>query len=209
MRWSLKSRLRSLPVLLSCIAPILQPCADHEHRGDGQETNDPVVEPKRADHSTETHAVPPMPRAFAPALPTSTQRPLTNGPRSFTTARIERPLARFVIVSTVPTNGTCAPPCKLLSQLPTPRGVLVWREGFDDWKAAENVREIVEKLIRPPPLPQRSSVPIPNAAPSLAVSVGEVSADKTKPPPLEGELDIVSRYQQQFGNVIPRIHSYN
>jgi hypothetical protein len=47
---------------------------------------------------------------------------------------------------------------KILLLLPTARGTLVWREGFDDWRAAENVREIVEKLIRPPPLRPRSSV---------------------------------------------------
>jgi GYF domain 2 len=41
---------------------------------------------------------------------------------------------------------------ELLPQLPTPKAVLVWREGFDDWRAAENIREIAEKLIRPPPL---------------------------------------------------------
>jgi hypothetical protein len=34
---------------------------------------------------------------------------------------------------------------KLLSQRPTLRGVFVWCEGFDDWTAAENVREIAEK----------------------------------------------------------------
>ena len=114
---------------------------------------------------------------------------------------------------------------KLLSQLPTPRGVFVWREGFDDWKAAENVREIVEKLIRPPPLRPRSSIPIPHAEPSAAVAAGDVSARKAKPPPLEEELDTVaryqqrlrkdksaeygtvSRYQQQFGNVEPGLPS--
>jgi hypothetical protein len=48
---------------------------------------------------------------------------------------------------------------KLLSQLPTPKGVLVWREGFAKWTAAENVREIAEKLIRPPPLPKSSGTP--------------------------------------------------
>jgi len=46
---------------------------------------------------------------------------------------------------------------KILSLMPSPRGVLVWREGYEDWKFAENISEIVEKLIRPPPLP-RSSV---------------------------------------------------
>ena len=41
---------------------------------------------------------------------------------------------------------------KLLSLMPNPRGILVWRDGFNDWKAAEHVREIVELLFRPPPL---------------------------------------------------------
>ncbi len=56
---------------------------------------------------------------------------------------------------------------KLLSKLPTPRGVPVWREGFTDWTTAGNVREIVEKLIRPPPLGPRSSAippPLPESA---------------------------------------------
>jgi hypothetical protein len=45
--------------------------------------------------------------------------------------------------------------------------VPVWREGFTDWTTAENVREIVEKLIRPPPLVRRSSAippPLPGPA---------------------------------------------
>lgn len=42
---------------------------------------------------------------------------------------------------------------KHLSQLPTVGGILVWREDLADRTAAENVREIVEKLVRPPPLP--------------------------------------------------------
>jgi GYF domain 2 len=62
---------------------------------------------------------------------------------------------------------------ELLSQLPTHRGVPVWREGFTDWTPAENVREIVEKLIRPPPLGRRSSA-IPPPLPE--------SADITTPP---------------------------
>jgi GYF domain 2 len=52
---------------------------------------------------------------------------------------------------------------KFLSHLSSPKGVLVWREGFDDWTAAENVREIAEKLIRPPPLPR--SLPLPSRKP--------------------------------------------
>jgi hypothetical protein len=52
---------------------------------------------------------------------------------------------------------------KFLSHLSSPKGILVWREGFDDWTAAENVREIAEKLIRPPPLPR--SPPLPSRKP--------------------------------------------
>jgi hypothetical protein len=48
---------------------------------------------------------------------------------------------------------------ELLSQLPTPRGVLVWRKGFAEWTAAENVREIAENLSWPPPLPKSSPLP--------------------------------------------------
>lgn len=102
-------------------------------------------------------------------------------------------------------NETCGPIAldqliERLSQLPGAGGVLVWREGFDGWKEAENVREIAEKLIRPPPLRQRSSVPIPNAEPPLEAAAGEVLADRTNPRPLERDLT-VSRDQQQFGNV--------
>jgi hypothetical protein len=69
---------------------------------------------------------------------------------------------------------------KLLSELPTLRGVLVWREGFADWTPAANVREIVEKLIRPPPLGPRSSA-------AVTESSAETRSD-----------DTVERYQQQF-----------
>jgi hypothetical protein len=60
---------------------------------------------------------------------------------------------------------------KLLSQLPTPKGILVWRQGFADWTAAENVREIVDNLIRPPPLMPRQSV-----------TASEAVAETTTPP---------------------------
>jgi hypothetical protein len=44
----------------------------------------------------------------------------------------------------------------LISKLPKPKEVPVWREGFDDWKPAKQVPEIAERLIRPPVLPQSS-----------------------------------------------------
>jgi hypothetical protein len=33
-----------------------------------------------------------------------------------------------------------------------PRRVMVWRPGFEDWKAVEEVREVAQQLFRPPPL---------------------------------------------------------
>jgi hypothetical protein len=76
---------------------------------------------------------------------------------------------------------------KFLSQRSSPREILVWREGFTDWMAAENVREIVERLIRPPPLPQ-SSVSVPNQrVPLVTETTKEAALD-----------DTVARYQRQF-----------
>ena len=79
----------------------------------------------------------------------------------------------------------------ILSRLPSPRGVPVWREGFDDWIAAENVREIVARLIRPPPLPAAITPPLTKSAP-----IDPVASYKRKAVP--DELDPVASYQQQF-----------
>jgi hypothetical protein len=91
---------------------------------------------------------------------------------------------------------------KLLSQLPTPRGVLVWREGFDDWTAAENISEIVEKLIRPPPLPRPSMIARSEERfPAVTETTPkDMAADR------EG-LDAVVRNQQQFRKVNPELSS--
>ena len=82
---------------------------------------------------------------------------------------------------------------KLLSQLPTPRGVLVWREGLTGWTAAENVREIVEKLIRPPPLRPASSAVAPTVTDD---TVTRYQQQFKKDTPVDDET--VARYQQQF-----------
>jgi hypothetical protein len=72
---------------------------------------------------------------------------------------------------------------RILSQLPTPKGVLVWREGFKDWTAAENVREIIEKLIRPPPLRPRS----PAAAPAETAVDDTIARYKSQDTPANAE----------------------
>lgn len=40
----------------------------------------------------------------------------------------------------------------ILSSLSDARKVLVWRDGFDDWKTSDSVGEIAERLFRPPTL---------------------------------------------------------
>ena len=67
---------------------------------------------------------------------------------------------------------------EILSHLPTSKEVFVWREGFDDWTAAENIHEIAEQLIRPAPLRRTpTTTPSPEAAP---------------------DWGLFARYQQQF-----------
>src|SRR5258708_7316129 len=91
---------------------------------------------------------------------------------------------------------------KMLSLMPSPRGVLVWREGFEDWKFAENISEIVEKLIRPPPLPRSSVITRSGERfPAVAeTTLKDAAAD-------QDGLDTVARYQQQFGKVNPELPS--
>jgi hypothetical protein len=53
----------------------------------------------------------------------------------------------------------------LLVRVGDPRRVMIWRHGFEDWKAVEDVREVAQQLFRPPPL--RSAPP---AVPMMSVA---------------------------------------
>jgi hypothetical protein len=39
----------------------------------------------------------------------------------------------------------------LLSKMPDPRTVMIWRHGFEDWKPTHEVPEIARQVVRPPP----------------------------------------------------------
>jgi hypothetical protein len=39
----------------------------------------------------------------------------------------------------------------LLAGIADPRRVMIWRHGFDDWKALEEVGEVAQQVFRPPP----------------------------------------------------------
>lgn len=48
----------------------------------------------------------------------------------------------------------------LLARIADPRCVMIWRQGFADWKMLEEVREVAQQVFRPPPL-KRTSPPAP------------------------------------------------
>jgi hypothetical protein len=63
----------------------------------------------------------------------------------------------------------------VLARIADPRRMMIWRHGFDDWKAVENVREIAQQVFRPPPLKRASSPPPPlpqlMSTPSTALQI--------------------------------------
>jgi hypothetical protein len=42
----------------------------------------------------------------------------------------------------------------VLESVPDLKSILVWRYGFEQWRPADQVREIGVELLRPPPLPE-------------------------------------------------------
>lgn len=70
----------------------------------------------------------------------------------------------------------------LLARIADPRRVMIWRHGFEDWKAVEDVSEVAQRLFRPPP-------PRPAAPPVIrepVVAADEVADFKDKKPELSG-----------------------
>jgi GYF domain 2/Protein of unknown function (DUF2569) len=65
---------------------------------------------------------------------------------------------------------------RILSRMPDPRKVLVWRNGFEEWEAAETVRELAEQLFRPPPL--RPNAPAIHSAEGPRTREPAVTAQK-------------------------------
>jgi hypothetical protein len=58
---------------------------------------------------------------------------------------------------------------------------MIWRHGFDEWKAAEDVREVAQQLFRPPPFRHQPPVPrvaVASAARGPVVEVEEAAKSK-------------------------------
>lgn len=70
----------------------------------------------------------------------------------------------------------------LLARSADPRRVMIWRDGFDDWKAVEDVHEVAQQLFSPP---RSASAPSP-AVREPAVDAGEAAELKNVKPELTG-----------------------
>lgn len=70
----------------------------------------------------------------------------------------------------------------LLARSADPRRVMIWRDGFDDWKAAEDVHEVAQQLYPPP----RSGSELSPAVREPAVSISEAAEFKSVKPELTG-----------------------
>lgn len=62
----------------------------------------------------------------------------------------------------------------LLSRIADPRRVMIWRHGFEDWKAVEDVSEVAQQVFRPPPLRRSIPPPTPERA---ALTIREPAVD--------------------------------
>src|SRR5262245_35490743 len=52
----------------------------------------------------------------------------------------------------------------VLSRLPNPHNLLVWKAGFEGWQQAGNVPELAQFIHKPPPLPQPKKLSLWKAA---------------------------------------------
>lgn len=74
----------------------------------------------------------------------------------------------------------------LLSGIADLRQVKVWRHGFDDWKAVEEVREVAQRIVRPPPSASASPPLPPPITRGSVVGAADAAAFKGVKPELKG-----------------------
>ena len=72
----------------------------------------------------------------------------------------------------------------LLARIADPRRVMIWRDGFEDWKAVEDVHEVAQQLFPPPLL--GSAPPPPPAIREPVVDAGDAAEFKNVKPELTG-----------------------
>jgi len=70
----------------------------------------------------------------------------------------------------------------LLARIADPRRVMIWRDGFEHWKAVEDVHEVAQQLFPPPPL---VSAPPPTVREPV-VDAGDAAEFKNVKPELTG-----------------------
>jgi hypothetical protein len=73
----------------------------------------------------------------------------------------------------------------VLARIADARRVLIWRHGFDNWKAVEEVGEVAQQLLRPPPLDRELS-PLPPPVREPTVDADDAAHFKDVKPELTG-----------------------
>lgn len=73
----------------------------------------------------------------------------------------------------------------LLARIADPRRVMIWRDGFEDWKAVEDVREVAQQLF-PPPLVGSAPPHPPPAVREPVVDAADAAELKNVKPELTG-----------------------
>jgi hypothetical protein len=74
----------------------------------------------------------------------------------------------------------------VLARIADPRRVMIWRHGFDDWKAVEDVREVAQQVFRPPPLKRAPPPPPLPAVREPTVDAEDAAHFKDVKPELTG-----------------------
>jgi len=73
----------------------------------------------------------------------------------------------------------------LLARIADPQRVMIWRDGFEDWKAVADVHEVAQQLF-PPPLLGSAPAPPPPAVREPVVDASDAADFKNVKPELTG-----------------------
>jgi hypothetical protein len=75
---------------------------------------------------------------------------------------------------------TLADMTAILSRVPNARNVLVWQDGFSSWLKVQDVPELAQHVIKPPPIPVSAKPPpIPVSVPRLRQSASPAPTSPT------------------------------
>lgn len=103
---------------------------------------------------------------------------------------------------------------QLLERITEPRRVLVWRDGFEDWKPVAEVRDVLDRLYGSQPLPGASPVPVIREPAVTVEEAAEFKGVQPQPHGIGGWLVLVAIGQvvgplRLVAEVARYVHSIN